>query len=419
MQAKKGVANRYATLLARDVLPVQTAHIRTSFELAPASRLAEAAASLTSQAIQAWEQTQGSRRLAPGEMLLEQEGRKIVIPFLSRQVVEHLAQGVSPKAARREQEMEQYAKLKEANPGASLEDLWRLVSQAELPLKRGGKKEDILPENPLDAARLKTLARRQEVGGEIPSGVLKPAIEALVEKWGARPAQAEAMVAAAARIYAWCCPTVNEIEPGQLVWLAHGTRKSRRTDPRLFVPVILTLLTPEETEWPLKSTADLKKLKVRQIERLTAEAWRQDGVLTTLDLEWILGISPSLIRSLLEAYHERFGILLPTAGTVLDMGRTLTHKAIVVEMALDGMTTQEIARRIYHTPEAVDNYLRQFDRVLLLKYYHVPVSAMLRITGYSPGLLEEHLALVEKHFPDEAALTAYLGKRGIKLEKSS
>lgn len=67
--------------------------------------------------------------------------------------------------------MEQYAKLKEANPGASLEDLWRLVSQAELPLKRGGKKEDILPENPLDAARLKTLARRQEVGGEIPSGV--------------------------------------------------------------------------------------------------------------------------------------------------------------------------------------------------------------------------------------------------------
>lgn len=60
MQAKKGVANRYATLLARDVLPVQTAHIRTSFELAPASRLAEAAASLASQAIQAWEQTRGT-----------------------------------------------------------------------------------------------------------------------------------------------------------------------------------------------------------------------------------------------------------------------------------------------------------------------------------------------------------------------
>ncbi|WP_258359290.1 DUF1670 domain-containing protein [Moorella sulfitireducens (nom. illeg.)] len=112
------------------------------------------------------------------------------------------------------------------------------------------------------------------------------------------------------------------------------------------------------------------------------------------------GHLPELIRQLLETYHEHFGVLLPTAGTVLDMGRTLTHKALVVEMALEGLTTQEIARRIYHTPEAVDNYLRLFDRVLLLCYYHVPASAMMRITGHSQGLLEEHLALVEKHFPD-------------------
>lgn len=183
--------------------------------------------------------------------------------------------------------------------------------------------------------------------------------------------------------------------------------------------MVLTLLTPEELEFPLASRVDLKRLKIRQIERLTAEAWRQDGVLTNLDLEWILGISPVLIRELLTAYQERFGILLPTAGTVLDMGRTLTHKTIVVELALSGMTTQEIGRRIYHTPEAVDNYLRLFDRVLLLWYYKLPVSVMQRVTGHSKALLEEHLALVEKHFPDEETLAAYLGKRGIKLEKSS
>lgn len=49
-------------------------------------------------------------------------------------------------------------------------------------------------------------------------------------------------------------------------------------------------------------------------------------------------------------------MILPTAGTVLDMGRTLTHKKIV-EMSLQGLTTQEIARLIYHTPVAMDNYL--------------------------------------------------------------
>lgn len=65
-----------------------------------------------------------------------------------------------------------------------------------------------------------------------------------------------------------------------------------------------------------------------------------------------------------------------------------------------------------------DNYLKLFDRVLLLRYYRVPLSAMLRVTGHSKKLLEEHLALVEKHFPDEKALETYLGKRGITLEKS-
>ncbi|AZK59295.1 DUF1670 domain-containing protein [Candidatus Desulforudis audaxviator] len=240
----------------------------------------------------------------------------------------------------------------------------------------------------------------------------------VVEEWGLRPAQAQGMVELVARTYTRCCPRLEDLKPGQLVWLALDTRKDRRTDPRLFQPVVLTLLTLEEQESSLDSRTELKRLKVRQIERLTTEAWRQDGVLTSIDLEWILGIPPALIRELLEAYQERFGVLLPTAGTVLDMGRTLTHKTIVVKMALSGLTTQEIAWRIYHTPEAVDNYLKLFDQVLLLRYYRVPFSAMLRATGHSKKLLEEHLALVEKHFPDEEALETYLGKRGITLEKS-
>ncbi|HAP32104.1 MAG TPA: hypothetical protein DCQ14_03515 [Firmicutes bacterium] len=134
-------------------------------------------------------------------------------------------------------------------------------------------------------------------------------------------------------------------------------------------------------------------------------------------MEWILHVSPSMLRGILEAYFEQFGIILPTAGTVLDMGRTLTHKKIVVQLSLEGLSTQEISRRIYHTPEAVDNYLRLFERVLLLKYYQVPMSALPRVTGYGRSLLDEHLELVEKHFPTEDALAEYLGQRGVKLEK--
>jgi hypothetical protein len=417
LQAKKGVPNRYATLLARDVLHVQTAHLKTRFELAPASTVAEKVAQFTNQALRDWEKSQGHERLRPGELLLHRNGRPLVLPLLAPEALRQLARGVTPRAVQRELEMLQYQSLKRVHPEASLEDLWQTLHQAELPLRRGGR-EDYLPESPLHANRLEA-ACRHFVTGEFPAEVLKPVVETLVDEWGLRPAQAEGMVGLAAQIYARCCPRLEELKPGQLVWLALGTRKSRRTDPRLFVPVVLTLLTPEEMDFPLASRVDLKRLKVRQIERLTTEAWRQDGVLTTLDLEWILGIPPTLIRKLLEAYQERFGVILPTAGTVLDLGRTLTHKTIVVEMALAGLTTQEIARRIYHTPEAVDNYLKVFDRVLLLRYYKLPLSAMVRVTGHSKKLLEEHLALAEKHFPDDRALEAYLGQRGITLEKSS
>lgn len=74
LEAKKGVNNRYAPLLARDIFSVQTAHLKTGFELAPVSRLAAATVSLTDAAMRDWEEALGTKRLKPGELLLEQDG---------------------------------------------------------------------------------------------------------------------------------------------------------------------------------------------------------------------------------------------------------------------------------------------------------------------------------------------------------
>lgn len=89
-------------LLASDVLPVQTAYFKTSFELAPASKLAEAACTATNEALDIWGKDQGSK---PGELLLEQGGQKLVITLLAQEVVPYLREGNSPRAVRREMEM--------------------------------------------------------------------------------------------------------------------------------------------------------------------------------------------------------------------------------------------------------------------------------------------------------------------------
>jgi len=81
------------------------------------------------------------------------------------------------------------------------------------------------------------------------------------------------------------------------------------------------------------------------------------------------------------------------------------------------MTTQQIAQRIYHTPEAVDAYLKVFEKLLVLKYYGLPLPAIIKVLGHGQKLIEEHLTLAEKHFPDDESLKAYLEDRGIKLDK--
>jgi len=58
--------------------------------------------------------------------------------------------------------------------------------------------------------------------------------------------------------------------------------------------VVLSLVTPEDKELPLSTSAELKRLKTIQMERITSEAWIQDGVLTTLDMERLLGVSPAI-----------------------------------------------------------------------------------------------------------------------------
>ena len=109
-------------------------------------------------------------------------------------------------------------------------------------------------------------------------------------------------------------------------------------------------------------------------------------------------------------------MLLPTAGSILGMGRTLMHKTIVVEMSLSGMSTHEIARTIYHSPEAVDQCLKTFERRLVLRHFGLLKKLMVQVTGHSLSLIEEHLAIAYKHFPTTEALTQYLASRGVDLE---
>ena len=414
MMTGKGVKSKFTTLATRNLQDVQIQHLKERFELAEKSVLAETAVKITNQALDNYEQRTETIRLKPGEMVVEVQGEKLILSLANPQWLNRLGE-LSLKEVKRHHEHDQFQLLKTLDPQATYGDLWRITGTSQV-RKRAPKEYDFLPEEPLDSSTVELLPRRLADLADPPKEVLTEATGLLVNDYGLKPGQAEAMVKVIVSLRAWICPEVNELNPGQAVWLAYSTRRTKRGGPRLLVPLILTLVTPNETELTINHRGEYKTFKMAQIERITTEAWRQDGVLTNTEVEWLLGLTSTTIRQLLEAYQEQFGMILPTAGTILDMGRTLTHKKIVVEMSLSGLTTNEISKRIYHTPEAVDNYLRTFDRLLILKYYEMPLSAVVRVMGCGQKLIEEHLALAEKHFPDVEALVKYLKSRGIALE---
>lgn len=82
MNPVKGGQNRFAALPARDVKPVQVSHLQQRFELAPRSHLAEAVVGKVNEALAKHETETGTRRLSPGELLVELEGERLPIPLL-------------------------------------------------------------------------------------------------------------------------------------------------------------------------------------------------------------------------------------------------------------------------------------------------------------------------------------------------
>lgn len=337
---------------------------------------------LVNEALNEHERERGITRVRPGELVVEHRGKKLVLPLLE---TGYFKRGMAPLEARRHHEHDQYSRLRGSDPEATHGDLWRMLGREEQKRKRAPKGYDFLPPEPLAGER-PVLPRNPADASRVPGAVMKAVSDVLVNEYGCKAGQAEAMVESIAGIRAWCCPLLGELEPGQVVWLCRGIRKSRRQDPLLPVPVVLTLIAPGE-DADFGHRGELKAAKVKQIERITTQAWRQDGVLTGFELEWLTGLTQTTIRKLLEGYQERFGIILSTAGTMLDMGRTLTHNRIVIEMALSGMTTKEIARRIYHTEEAVDAYLKTLDKLLILWHFKLPPSAMARVLGHGPTLI--------------------------------
>lgn len=202
-----------------------------------------------------------------------------------------------------------------------------------------------------------------------------------------------------------CYP--ERVPPKTVTWLAVRVEKRGRrkgisvTD---LVPVQLKMYTESEVDL-LTDPALRKKQRARRafnqarFARWCFEAREQGGVLTLLDLSLLSGLSTIYASRVLREYEEKTGEIVPTRGTVHDMGPAVTHKREIVRRWLRHQSPVRIARETKHAQASVDRYIGDYQRVRLLAQ-KVPVEEVPALTGLSAAVVAQYVELLQQYEPD-------------------
>lgn len=164
-------------------------------------------------------------------------------------------------------------------------------------------------------------------------------------------------------------PSLRQLLPGQIKYscLQINEPAGKPLKDCQMKTVVLTLFeTQDDQQLPCREKDASITRRRRRLMRISDEARSQGGVLTQEDLAQILMCDVRTIRRDI-AELKKDSIVIPTRGTVNDIGPGVTHKGIAIRMWLDGKEPTEVALAIHHSLKATENYLEKFKRVVYLR----------------------------------------------------
>jgi hypothetical protein len=169
------------------------------------------------------------------------------------------------------------------------------------------------------------------------------------------------------------------------------------------IPVLLELSTADDVDQRIERRPVSQRL-LRKAIRLCQQAHRQGGLLSNCDLAELLNNNEGRIAVLLAEHERETNTLVPRRATLHDVGTGLTHKRIICwKRFAEGKDPHVVARETYHTLEAVDRYLGQYDRVRHCRLQGLTPEQTALALLCSVRLVQEYLAiddLLEKNTVD-------------------
>ena len=184
---------------------------------------------------------------------------------------------------------------------------------------------------------------------------------------------------------------------GQTLWMAVSVNnppahRQKIADSEL-VPVLLDLSTAEDVQRRIERLSPSQRLLHKAL-RLCQQAYQQGGLLSNCDLAELLHSDDHRIAVLLAQHERDTKTVVPRRATLHDVGTGLTHKRIICwKRYAEGKEPHIVARETYHSLEAVDRYLGQYDRVRHCRLEGLTPEQTAHALGCGLPLVREYLAI--------------------------
>lgn len=190
---------------------------------------------------------------------------------------------------------------------------------------------------------------------------------------------------------------LEHLHHGQVLWVGYSVDDPpalrKRTADTDLVPLVLDLSTAEDVEKRIERLTKGQRLLEKGL-RLCHQAYAQGALLSNCDLAELLNTEDATVAHLLSAYEKRTGQVVPRRATVHDVGSGLTHKRIILRKRyLEAKPADQVARETYHSLEAVDRYLGQYDRVRHCRLQGFSPEVIAYTLNCSLSLVQEYLDL--------------------------
>ena len=120
--------------------------------------------------------------------------------------------------------------------------------------------------------------------------------------------------------------------------------------------------------------------------------------MTQLDLSLLSGLSVHYISHAIREYEDETGEVVPTRGTVHDIGPSVTHKPEVIRRWLRKESPARIARNLNHSQASVDRYISDYQKVRTLAP-KFPSADLPALAGLAVSVVQQYLLLLREYEP--------------------